>query len=97
MKAEEPIRCTCDYMLGACGINEDGLIYVHVIIRKQSDVKSQIYTTTNVSVWCSGCGLWTHLILNQDDPIKKEEILTPKPLRNRRGFGARLPTHDSDR
>lgn len=82
-RSEQPFKCTCSkqQVLGVFGIQEDGLLYFHVLIRKQSELKGQIYTTKDISVWCPVCHRWWHLKLDKNQPVKSEETLAPKSLR----------------
>ncbi|ADD80795.1 gp009 [Rhodococcus phage ReqiDocB7] len=77
------LRCTCarKTILGVYGINEQGQLFFHQIIRKQGDIKGQVYTTSDIHVWCHSCHMWWKLDINKHQRPRAKEMPVPGPLR----------------
>lgn len=79
---EHPLRCFCELapVLGTYGIDEQGELYVHIIIRKSKRIHGELIARGDVQLKCRDCARWHTIKIVQPNEMKLKETQTPPML-----------------
>ena len=80
MKSEHLLRCFCEIapVLGTYGVDDSGRLYVHVIIRKGSDIQGEVVVRGGeVVLKCRVCNKWHTVKMIESNKMALQEAMPP--------------------
>ena len=79
------LNCFCGRkpLLAVYGIDEQGDLYVHVMVYKRDRLYGEVYVTRgNIKLRCRECLRWHEVVIKESGTAVLEESTVPEPIAN---------------